>query len=309
MLETPVLLATYNRLDTVKKVFEQIRKVQPKKLYLASDGGKKEKAGDIEKVETVRKWMVQAVDWECEISTRFSDINQGCQRGMANAISWVLEKEEETIILEDDIVADESFFYFCQEMLKEYSDDTRVMMVSGYKRIENLKIHGDYFFSSFCDIWGWATWKRAWKYFDVSMKKWPQYKKSNSLQTMLRVGALGGLTEEFDRVYAGKLNSWAYPWFFSMLCNSGLEIVPSKNLIKNIGFDSEEATHTKGTSINFKVEKVNFPMNQEENVLRNYEYDEIYGKRFYRGNSLKKIIRKFIPKRILQHWYKFRGVH
>ena len=133
IFDTPILFILYNRLEVAKRTFEQIRKIEPSKLYVACDGYKKEKPGDKEKVEAVRKWILEAVDWECQVRTRFSESNQGCKYGPLNAISWVLEKEKETIILEDDILADESFFWYCREMLKRYRDDERVMLIGGYK--------------------------------------------------------------------------------------------------------------------------------------------------------------------------------
>lgn len=307
-LETPVLFITYNRLETVKQSFACIKKAHPRKLYLASDGPKKDKPEDERKIKEVRAWIEQEVDWQCELHQRYSTGNQGCQHGPANAISWIFESEEQAIIIEDDIVADFSFFLYCQEMLERYKYDTRVMTVSGYKKVWDFPIKGDYFFSYFSPIWGWATWRRAWKYFDLTMRRWPYYKEQGLMQHMFWAGAVPSLTEEFDRTFEGKLDAWDYPWLFARLSNSGLGIVPRVNLITNVGFDSESATHTYGKAPEFHMGSLDFPLNYEGNVIRNWKYDREYERRFFKKKTFKRFIRKWIPRRILNGWYQMRGV-
>ncbi len=307
-LRTPVLLITYKRLDTVQVVFEQIRKVRPEKLYLASDGPKENGTDDEKKVEAVRNWLEAAVDWPCKIHRRYSAENQGCQMGPINAINWALQTEEEIIVIEDDIVADTSFFFFCQEMLDYYRNDERVMMVSGYKRNASYSFDGDYCFSCLSSTWGWATWRRAWRYFDVTMEKWPYYKERGLLKGIFREGAEPRLTDEFDAVYEGRLDAWDYQWDFARYSNSGLGIVAGVNLIRNIGFESEDATHTQGEKIRFQVGKMQIPCKKEENVIRNWEYDMVCEKIYFKKSPFRRFVRKHIPRVVLNAWYKLRGV-
>ncbi len=98
-LKTPVLLIVYKRLDTLQRVFSQIRKVKPEKLYIASDGPKENGTDDEKKVEAVRNWLEAAVDWPCEVYKRYSEINQGCQMGPIHAIDWIFQTEESAIII------------------------------------------------------------------------------------------------------------------------------------------------------------------------------------------------------------------
>jgi radical SAM mobile pair protein B len=93
---------------------------------------------------------------------------------MASGITNVLSKEPYTIILEDDVVPVPEFFRYCEEMLKLYENDERVMMISGTNLIRDHKIDAPYTFSCFSSIWGWATWARAWKDYDVDVKDWPE---------------------------------------------------------------------------------------------------------------------------------------
>ena len=41
--------------------------------------------------------------------------------------SWVFEKEEQAIILEDDCIPNLDFFRYCDEMLEKYKDDERAL--------------------------------------------------------------------------------------------------------------------------------------------------------------------------------------
>lgn len=306
MLDTPVLLITYNRLDAVKRTFEQIRQVKPRKLYLASDGPKTDKAGDVQKVSDVREWIGQAVDWPCEVKKRFSKENQGCKIGMSSAINWVFEFEEKAIILEDDIVAAPSFFGYCQEMLERYQSDERIMIISGYKKVWDFPVAEDYFFSYFSPIWGWATWRRAWKYFDLEMTDWPQYKREKLLSQIFSGGAIPRLTDEFDKTYKGDLNSWAYPWLLTRLSKRGLGIVPGKNLIENVGY-GEDATHWDGEAPDFHKGNLIFPLKHPEKIIRNLAYDREYEKRFFKKDPIRRFLRRIVPDSILNCWYRFRG--
>lgn len=307
MLNTPVLLVTYNRLDTVKRSFEQIRQARPKKLYLASDGPKTDKEGDKENVFAVREWMEQAVDWPCEVKKRFSKENQGCKKGVSSAINWIFESEEKAIILEDDIVADISFFEYCQQMLELYQDDDRIMTISGFKKVWDFPVEEDYFFSYFSPIWGWATWKRSWKYFDLEMSNWPKNKQDKLLSKVFNAGAIPVLTDEFDKTYNGELNSWAYPWLLTRLSIGGLGVVPGKNLIENIGY-GEDATHWGGEAPDFHKESLSFPLKHPKEIIRNLAYDREYERLFFRKTPIRRFLRKTIPKQIMKRWYKLRGV-
>lgn len=307
ILYTPVLLILYNRLSTTQRVFDQIKKVRPRKLYIACDGFKNNKEGDQEKVSAVRQWVLSSIDWECQIETRFAEENQGCKYGPANAISWIFDNEEEAIILEDDIVADESFFWYCQDMLERYKNDTRIMLVSGHKGVWDFPIDEDYFFTAYNPIWGWATWRRAWERFDDKMKQWPHIKKDRTLKYIYGKNAAISLTDNFEATYIGKLDAWDYPWLFSQILNSGLAILPKYNLIENVGY-GEDATHSEGKAPDFHVRPLELPLKPVENIIRNWEYDWAYSKQYLKPRKVRRVLRKFIPKSILRKWYQFRGV-
>ena len=131
MYKIPILFVIFNRPEIARKSFESIRKRKPQKLYIACDGARSNKPGEIEIVEKTRKTILDAVDWDCEVKTLFQKDNLGCGRGVYTAISWLFENEEKGIILEDDCVVNSSFFLFMEHILEKYKEDQRIGMVAG----------------------------------------------------------------------------------------------------------------------------------------------------------------------------------
>src|SRR5450759_4497034 len=120
--ETPVLFLIFNRSDTTQQVFNQIRQIKPKYLFVAADGPRLDRPVEIEKcLET--KSIIQQIDWDCELKSLFSETNLGCRVGVSSAITWFFENVEQGIILEDDCLPDLSFFPYCENLLNKYKDD------------------------------------------------------------------------------------------------------------------------------------------------------------------------------------------
>ncbi|MBA7568032.1 hypothetical protein ES708_09751 [subsurface metagenome] len=249
-LITPVLFMIFNRPDTTQKVFNAIRQAKPKQLFVAADGPRPDKEGEMEKCQKARE-IATSVDWDCEVKTLFRDKNLGCKIAVSSAIDWFFENVEEGIILEDDCLPSQSFFWFCQELLKYHRDDTRIMHVSGNNfQFGRKRGEGTYYFSTYNHIWGWATWRRAWKYFDVSMANFKMFKTENQINNIFRIKQQQKYwTKIFQLTHDGKINSWGYVWTYTCFTNNGLSVLPNVNLVSNIGF-SKEALHTKdGNSI------------------------------------------------------------
>jgi hypothetical protein len=159
-LNTAVLFLVFNRLDTTKQVFEAIRQAEPPRLYVAADGARANKEGEADKAQAVRDYIMQNIDWEYEVKTLFQEENLGCKYAVSGAIDWFFENEEMGIILEDDCLPSQSFFWYCEELLKKYKDNTRVWHIGGTNtEIISKDILSSFYFSQLNNIWGWATWK------------------------------------------------------------------------------------------------------------------------------------------------------
>ena len=244
-MKSAVLFVVFNRPDTTARVFETIRAAKPPRLYVAADGPRAGRAGEAVLCARVRQLATQ-LDWPCKLHTLFRDTNLGCKMGVSSAINWFFEHEEQGIVLEDDILSQPSFFDYCDEMLERYKDDTNVSMVSGCNLLsKRLQMQQSYFFSRYVYIWGWATWRRAWKHYDVTMAQWPEWRASGALHKVLGGDSALALYWEsiFNQVHSGKIDTWDYQWVFTCWKERGLDIVPVRNLIENLGF-GPDATHT-----------------------------------------------------------------
>ena len=245
-----VLFLIFNRPDTTELVFEAIRRVKPQRLFVAADGPRPDKPGDVEDCEKTRS-VIQRVDWDCELHTLFRKTNLGCRSAVSSAISWFYEHVEEGIILEDDCLPDESFFHYCLELLEKYRHDERIMHIAGHNFQFGKQVGpGSYYFSQCCHIWGWASWRRVWALYHPDMPDYPAFAKQDGFDDVYRYDDMRKYySVMFDRVYRNKLNTWDYQLSYTILKNHGLCIIPNVNLVENIGFTS--GTHTAFDQFSF----------------------------------------------------------
>ena len=243
-LETPVALLIYNRPEPTARVLAAIARARPKKLFVVGDGPRGDRAGDADRVAAARA-VLERVDWPCEVRTNYSAANLGCRRRVASGLDWVFENVPEAIILEDDCVADPSFFGFCEQLLARFRDDRRVHSISGTNFFDQVPwTPHSYFFSKYFLCWGWATWRRAWRSFDASLRDWPAWRHEGRLASFAEsADEQRYWAQLFDAVSRGELDSWATAFAFASFRSAGFQVIPSVNLVSNIGFGGQ-ATHT-----------------------------------------------------------------
>jgi hypothetical protein len=274
-LSTPVAFIIFNRPDTTTRVFEVIRQAKPPQLLVIADGPRPNHPEDVEKCAAARA-IIEQVDWDCEVLRDFAESNMGCKQRVSSGLDWVFGTVQEAIILEDDCLPHPTFFQFCEELLKHYRDDTRVMAINGTNVLGKWKADiQDYHFSYHGGIWGWASWRRAWEYYDVSMNMWNDAEARQRIRDVVADEEQYMLRERvFNEVYYGKIDTWDYQWLFARLIQSGLSITPSVNLISNIGF-REDATHTKSKNAlaELDVSAMQFPLRFHRFVAVDRDYD------------------------------------
>ncbi len=262
-LETPVLFLVFNRPDTTQQVFEVIRKVKPKKLFVAADGPRLNKAGEKEKCEETRLIATQ-IDWDCELITLFRSENLGCGRAVSEAITWFFEHVEEGIILEDDCLPEESFFIYCKELLNKFRYVDNIMQISGNSFVPKNKCSDSYYFSKFPFIWGWATWRRAWVKYDFMYHQLASFERKEIIERNFSNSGIGQYWQNtINNHIANNIKmTWDYQWFFTIWKNDGLVVLPKSNLVSNLGF-REDATHTSNENSflsNYPARKMFFPL-------------------------------------------------
>jgi hypothetical protein len=276
MLETPVAFLIFNRPDTTARVFAEIARAKPKRLLVVADGPRADREGEAEKCAAVRA-IIERVDWDCEVLTNYSDVNLGCKRRISTGLDWVFENCEEAIILEDDCLPHPSFFRYCEDLLEKYRDDERVMMISGNNfQFGRKRGDGSYYFSCYPHIWGWASWRRAWNYYDVEMKSWPDLRWTNWLKEILQdQAAVKHWQINFDKCFANEIDTWDIQFIFTCWVQKALAVLPNVNLVSNIGFGIE-ATHTKNDIYgvaNLQKEEIRFPLLHPNHISQDREAD------------------------------------
>jgi len=204
------------------------------------------------------------------VITHYADTNMGCKLRVSSGISWIFEQVEEAIILEDDCLPDPTFFRYCQEMLERYRDNERVGMVSGGNlQFGQTRGQGSYYFSKYTHIWGWASWRRAWKHYDRDIVLWPSFRDQGLLEQLFETdGERTYWRNSFQWVHEGSLDTWDVSWTFTALTQGLLQVVPNVNLISNIGFGPNAThTHVVGVHANLPTEPILFPLQHPLFVL------------------------------------------
>jgi hypothetical protein len=266
--KTPILFLIFNRPDTTAKVFEAIRKIRPKYLYVAADGPRTGREGEKEKCEMTRA-LVQQVDWPCDVKTLFRDENYGCGKAVSSALSWFFENVEEGIILEDDSLPHNEFFPYCEELLDRYRSAEDVKFIGGANFQDGKKIgNASYYFSAYSHVWGWASWKRVWNHYNYTLDNvtWSDLEHQLEKYYFTRTER-EHWKDIYDKMKNHLVDTWDYQLTFSIWMDSGVCIIPNVNLVSNIGFN-DEATHTNELSWRFSNIRTAsiFPIQHAENV-------------------------------------------
>lgn len=282
LVDVAVLILFFNRPEQLGKVFGQVRQARPSRLFLYQDGPRNGK--DMPGIEACRK-IVADIDWECEVHQLYQTRNYGCDPSEYMAQKWAFSLADKCIVLEDDDVPSLSFFPFCKELLDRYEHDTRISMIAGFNPEEVTPgITSDYFFATTFSIWGWASWRRV-------VDSWDEHYSFMDSEEEMRL--MRGLIS--DRRYrkdflqmcrhhrdSGKAY---YESIFqaAIFLNSGLSIVPTRNMINNLGATAD-STHFAGSIytlprgyrriFTMRRHEVGFPLHHPRHVIENTGYKE-----------------------------------
>lgn len=300
-----ILLIFFARPETLKKVFDEIKKARPAKLFLACDGARENVPGEIERVEECKK-IVSDIDWDCEVFKHYSDENLGCGKGPKTAISWAFEHTDQLVIMEDDCVPAESFFSYMEEMLNYYKNDSRIGIISGFNHFYEWNCgNNSYCFTKYGATLGWGTWKRVWEKYDFHVdlikdeycKKLIKKEISNKKAMQSRLKSWQTANVE---TYKKKVNYWDIQFGFVKYSQSYLCVVPKTNLIYNIGVGLG-STHTEqekkkewklGQVLFMPTKDLCFPLHHPKYVICDREYDKKCFKKVLHKSFVTKVVNK-----------------
>ena len=280
--DVAVLILFFNRPEHLKKVFDEVRKARPSRLFLYQDGPRSEQ--DMPGTEKCRQ-VVEAIDWECDVHRLYQERNYGCDPSEYISQKWAFSMADKCIVLEDDDVPSQSFFPFCKELLDRYEHDDRITMIAGFNSDEvTAGVPDDYFFTTVFSIWGWASWRRV-------VDKWDEH--YTFLDDPYAVELLNNLVKQRryrsdfmpmcrDHRAAGKAFYETIFWS-SMLLNNGLAIMPTRNLINNMGVTADSTHFTtsldttpRRLSRMFTMQRYELqcPRRHPKHVIENVAYKE-----------------------------------
>ena len=288
-IDISVLILFFNRPDHLSQVFAEVRKARPARLFLYQDGPRGER--DIAGIEACRK-VVEDIDWECEVHRLYQERNFGCDPSEYFSQKWAFSMTDKCIVLEDDDVPSQSFFPFCKEMLDRYEHDERVRMISGFNEDEvTTDVPDSYFFTSVFAIWGWASWRRVIDQWEGDYAFLNDDYNMRQLESLVRQRRY---RSDFIRMChqhrdSGKEYYESIFWASNLL-HSGLAIMPTKNMINNLGL-SADSTHFSGSIkttprayrriFTMKRYDIDFPLRHPKYVIENVDYKE----RLYKTNA------------------------
>jgi hypothetical protein len=284
MLDTPVVVVVFNRPDFTERLFRALAQAKPSKLFVIADGPRSQAEAAV-CAETLA--ITRRVSWDCDVEENIAEVNLGCRQRCASGFDWVFSHVEAAIILEDDCFPDPTFFPFCERMLEQYRDDPRVMMVTGSNYLGTWKAERQtYHFSYFGSPWGWASWRRAWNFYDVTMRAWGDEGSRSRVREVLADEECFALqARRFDYVLANpaESHSWDLPWSFARLLNAGLTVVPSSNLITNLGCLGGRSLPPTHPIANLPTTPLRLPIVLQDRVVADRRYDRLHIERLYEG--------------------------
>ncbi len=294
LIDVPVAMVFFNRPEPLKECFAAVKEAKPTKLFLIQDGARENNPNDLENIQKCRD-IVSDIDWECEVRCIYSEVNLGCGMRIYSGIKEAFEYVDRLVILEDDIVASKDFFTFCSQMLEMYKDDKRIIDIAGMNHCgETKRCPYSYFYSEIGSCWGWATWKRSWDLMQYELNFLDDtyavncflnsvYKTKSERKQIIR-----DAKQRKEILDSGRrLSAWTFQFKMAGYFNSGLSIVPQKNLVSNIGLtsDSSHAANSlkkipKGLQKVFFAQRydMSFPLKHPKYVIE----DNLYAKEVYR---------------------------
>ena len=251
----PVALLIYRRPALVRGLMQTLEKARPRRIWILADGPRRDRGTEeAELCRATRKAAEDGVTWECEVRKVYAEENLGLKRGVESGLTALFKMEEEAIVLEEDCYPVPEFFRFCSEMLARYRNEPQVAAISGNCFLpQAARPEGDYFFSRYLHIWGWATWSQAWNAYDRRRWSWPK-------QGFRWFFPATDPKEEtywnriFGRIATGHFSTWDYGWISWFWIKGWVSITPAQNLVRNAGF-GPEATNTRDVSVETGMER------------------------------------------------------
>jgi hypothetical protein len=249
---TAVVLIGFNRPEHTARSLDAIRQARPERIFMLADGPRDDRPEDQALCRQVREVM-DTVDWPCEVQRRYSEVNLGCEGNVETGLDWVFGQTPDAVIIEDDCVADPTFFAYAAELLERYRAEPAVWQIAGGGHGVPAPYFGEdsYRFAAWASVWGWATWADRWQRHRAIFPRDHQGPDGDAPVRMRpavpRTGLLvtkGGRAHFAEAASSDDIirHGWDKQWWLTMMTEGGLAATPAVNMVQNVGFGAG-ATH------------------------------------------------------------------
>lgn len=239
---SPIALFVYKRPEQTQKTIESLMgcpEFTNSPIYVFCDGAKKSQ--DIDSVQKTRDLVKSMIGNSATIIE--SDTNKGLATSIITGIKKLLQTYDKIIVVEDDLVVSSKFLKFLNQGLEKYQNNEQVMQISGHMfSVPKFRSRSEAIFLPFGTSWGWATWKRAWAYFDPDLSGWEILQENEEMRYRFNLNNNYNYFDMLERQTRGEVDSWAIRWYWSMFKLNGYCLFPTNSYVNNIGFD-KTATH------------------------------------------------------------------
>lgn len=239
----PIAFFAYRRPEHTRRSLESLARNEMAKnseLFIYCDAQKHEK--DCAVVAEVRK-VIRSKQWCGTVHIIEREKNLGLANSIISGVTELCDRYGKVIVLEDDLVLSPYFLVYMNTALDLYEHESKVMQISGYMFPVNLEpLVTDAIFLPFITSWGWATWQRAWIYFDPKSLGYEKLRNSNKLRYEFNLNNSYPYFNMLKAQIKGRIDSWAIRWNLSVFMAEGLILYPTQSFITNTGFDGS-GTH------------------------------------------------------------------
>ena len=133
-------------------------------------------------------------------------------------------------------------------------------------------------------------------YYDVKLTQWPEAKQNEILLHWAdNQRFIFYWKSLFEKAASGDLDTWDLQWIFACWSQNGLSVVPSVNLVSNLGF-SKDSTHTqdvKSPLAYMSTKAITFPMEHPNHFVRHWKADQHVECQQFGRPPLSRLLQKF----------------
>jgi hypothetical protein len=256
----PVAFFAYRRPEHTKQTLEALAAntlASESDLFIFSDGPRDDQAR--EGVRAVREY-IRTVKGFKSVTIREHEQNQGLAKSLISGITELCDRFGRVVVVEDDILTSPVFLQFMNDGLEKYKDNEKIFAISACWPLKPEQGESTAFFLNTFGVWGWATWKRAWDFYDYKAAGWKELLKNKRLAWEFDLEGKCDATAMLLSQVKGNLNTWDVQWNWIIFREKKLCLFPPYGLAINIGFDSL-GEHTTSPETQWITQNIDLSIN------------------------------------------------